>query len=257
MSATWGTIKLFHAKASAEVDEDGWTFGQVLPAVLLAAPILVIVKTFADHWKPPSVECEGLLSDDDDTRISMISVPPPPNSPDISLPEDGVPEYGLPQNEHFMGQERLLTKWLSRTNCYFRRPARFHTRMILTQICLHILLMTGKLLYDITWHADDSTTGLLVSNAVALLFIIPSASYMQTTIAKVDVHNFHSSRAFRWGAHLVIGSATTAILILWIFRSTESLGEGDREPLTRLTAIVLYVLGGFLIASFLLLLMWD
>ncbi|KAL2122751.1 hypothetical protein VTJ04DRAFT_3206 [Mycothermus thermophilus] len=55
-SAIWGTIKLFHIKNSAYVEEDNsWTFGQILPAFLLLAPLISVSECFAEsrHDKVP------------------------------------------------------------------------------------------------------------------------------------------------------------------------------------------------------------
>ncbi|KAJ4111367.1 hypothetical protein NW768_011946 [Fusarium equiseti] len=49
VSAVWGTVKLFMTKSSATVDENDWTFGQVLPAFLLVGPIATAIKGAFDQ----------------------------------------------------------------------------------------------------------------------------------------------------------------------------------------------------------------
>ncbi|KAM0346187.1 hypothetical protein ACHAPU_005608 [Fusarium lateritium] len=49
VSAIWGTIKLSTTKSSAKVDENDWTFGQILPAFLLMGPVAVAVKAGLEH----------------------------------------------------------------------------------------------------------------------------------------------------------------------------------------------------------------
>lgn len=45
VSAIWGTIKLFQTRAAVDmVDEDSWAFGQIIPLVLLIAPLFAIVE---------------------------------------------------------------------------------------------------------------------------------------------------------------------------------------------------------------------
>ncbi|KAJ3454048.1 hypothetical protein MRS44_018680 [Fusarium solani] len=57
VSAIWGTVKLFMAKSSAYVDEDDWTFGQILPIFLLLGPL---VTTAAIFFEPQAQTCPPL-----------------------------------------------------------------------------------------------------------------------------------------------------------------------------------------------------
>ncbi|KAM5378820.1 hypothetical protein ACJZ2D_004293 [Fusarium nematophilum] len=57
VSAIWGTIKLFMAKSSAYVDEDDWTFGQILPIFLLLGPLVTTAATF---FEPQVQTCPPL-----------------------------------------------------------------------------------------------------------------------------------------------------------------------------------------------------
>ncbi|KAJ3539856.1 hypothetical protein NM208_g5315 [Fusarium decemcellulare] len=60
ISAIWGTIKLFLTKSTAEVDENDWTFGQILPAVLLLGPFVTAAEIVFDpeikDWDSFSLE---------------------------------------------------------------------------------------------------------------------------------------------------------------------------------------------------------
>ncbi|KAH6856228.1 hypothetical protein B0I37DRAFT_71750 [Chaetomium sp. MPI-CAGE-AT-0009] len=44
VSAVWGTLRLSEAKSSVDVDENGWSFGQVLPVFLLIGPIVLAIE---------------------------------------------------------------------------------------------------------------------------------------------------------------------------------------------------------------------
>jgi len=78
VSAAWGTIKLFREKSGAALDEGGWTFGQILPVFLLAAPLLALVEIFAD---PPDQSDDAELSSTNqvtnDNLLSDLSVDTP------------------------------------------------------------------------------------------------------------------------------------------------------------------------------------
>ncbi|KAL4730875.1 hypothetical protein ACLX1H_002917 [Fusarium chlamydosporum] len=47
--AIWGTIKLFKTKYGVDVDENDWTFGQVLPVLLLIGPVVTAAKGMFDQ----------------------------------------------------------------------------------------------------------------------------------------------------------------------------------------------------------------
>lgn len=49
VSGIWGTIKLFLARSSADVEENDWSFGQILPIFLLLGPLVTIVQLFFEH----------------------------------------------------------------------------------------------------------------------------------------------------------------------------------------------------------------
>jgi hypothetical protein len=43
-SFAWGLINLTQVRRSAPGGEDTWTFGQVVPVVLIAAPVFTVVE---------------------------------------------------------------------------------------------------------------------------------------------------------------------------------------------------------------------
>ncbi|KAH6995348.1 hypothetical protein EDB80DRAFT_877217 [Ilyonectria destructans] len=45
VSTVWGTLKLFEEKSHATVDENDWTFGQILPVFLLIGPVYSLALT--------------------------------------------------------------------------------------------------------------------------------------------------------------------------------------------------------------------
>lgn len=49
VSGIWGTIKLLQARSSAEVEENDWSFGQILPIFLLLGPLVTIFQLFFEH----------------------------------------------------------------------------------------------------------------------------------------------------------------------------------------------------------------
>jgi hypothetical protein len=44
ISFSWGLINLIQTRSSADGGENDWSFGQVVPVVLIAAPLLVLVE---------------------------------------------------------------------------------------------------------------------------------------------------------------------------------------------------------------------
>lgn len=55
MSAIWGSLQLFSAKNSREVNDGSITFGQVLPVALLIAPLLSLVVAGAQLYRDASL----------------------------------------------------------------------------------------------------------------------------------------------------------------------------------------------------------
>ncbi|KAH0553432.1 hypothetical protein GP486_006499, partial [Trichoglossum hirsutum] len=47
----WVTLQIFLTRASAQVDDGDWTFGQILPIVLLCNPLITIVEVFTESKK--------------------------------------------------------------------------------------------------------------------------------------------------------------------------------------------------------------
>jgi hypothetical protein len=45
----WGTIKLVSTRKDGPGEEDTWTFGQILPLALLAAPVVGVIEHFTDE----------------------------------------------------------------------------------------------------------------------------------------------------------------------------------------------------------------
>lgn len=43
----WGTLRLTETKFSVEVDDNDWTFGQILPVFLLIGPIVAAIEALA------------------------------------------------------------------------------------------------------------------------------------------------------------------------------------------------------------------
>lgn len=44
ISTIWGTIHIFQTRDSVEMDKNEWTFGQILPIVLLIAPLFALAE---------------------------------------------------------------------------------------------------------------------------------------------------------------------------------------------------------------------
>ncbi len=48
VSAAWGTLRLAQAKLSVEVDDNEWSFGQILPVFLLIGPLVTAFEVIAE-----------------------------------------------------------------------------------------------------------------------------------------------------------------------------------------------------------------
>jgi hypothetical protein len=48
VSFAWGAIHLVATLSTADAGSNDWTFGQIVPLVLLAAPFIAIIEYFYD-----------------------------------------------------------------------------------------------------------------------------------------------------------------------------------------------------------------
>ena len=48
VSTAWGTLRLAQAKLSVEVDDNEWSFGQILPVFLLIGPLVTAFEVIAE-----------------------------------------------------------------------------------------------------------------------------------------------------------------------------------------------------------------
>ncbi|KAK3349527.1 hypothetical protein B0T25DRAFT_245300 [Lasiosphaeria hispida] len=73
-STVWGTDRLLSSKSSVKVDENSWTFGQILPICFLVAPIISAIRSFTREQEhlPQSRDTTGAFDRDTDTTADNI-----------------------------------------------------------------------------------------------------------------------------------------------------------------------------------------
>ncbi|KAH6976345.1 hypothetical protein BKA56DRAFT_688037 [Ilyonectria sp. MPI-CAGE-AT-0026] len=74
VSVIWGTLKLSMTKSSVHINEDSWTFGQILPAFLLIGPVIATVMVFHDPKLVSGSDSEIAPADSNSSRDSCSNL---------------------------------------------------------------------------------------------------------------------------------------------------------------------------------------
>ncbi|KAH8679301.1 hypothetical protein BGZ61DRAFT_481353 [Ilyonectria robusta] len=74
VSVIWGTLKLSMTKSSVHINEDSWTFGQILPAFLLIGPVIATVMVFHDPKLASGSDSEIAPTDSNSSRDSCSNL---------------------------------------------------------------------------------------------------------------------------------------------------------------------------------------
>ncbi|KAH7174622.1 uncharacterized protein B0J16DRAFT_404368 [Fusarium flagelliforme] len=197
VSAAWGTAKLFMTKFSATVDENDWTFGQVLPAFLLIGPIATAVK--------------GAL----DRQI---------NSPQSTINESTTPAEQNASDDHaaiFHDAEHLNEPIEMRrfrqhlSNClgrnYYDTSTCSWIIPVFCFLCIQILEVTVLMFLELVVQRSSATNALF---AVFFLIVIisPTATYLLILSCLFFEHSGTDDRGY-----LVAFSAFISMVLLGLY----------------------------------------
>jgi len=64
-------MQIFFTRTSEQVDDGDWTFGQILPVILFAIPLMTIAEVFAESKKESNAKKGG--SDEKNTEAEVAS----------------------------------------------------------------------------------------------------------------------------------------------------------------------------------------
>ncbi|KAK1759789.1 hypothetical protein QBC47DRAFT_410524 [Echria macrotheca] len=181
VSAIWGTIKLFSAKQSADVEENSWAFGQILPAFLLLSPLLSISEIFSEPRREPvdapPPETENVPPADD----SQSSSQPQDNSATAAIGTTTMSEFDLAGDLDEGGvhpadtveMHRYIKKHLTR-NYYDIKTCRWIS-FTLFLVCLQVASITGAFLVN---SAIFTTSAVMFLGQYATMIFFTSPTIM-------------------------------------------------------------------------------
>lgn len=231
-SAFWGTFKLFMAKSSANVDENDWNFGQILPAFLLLGPIATAIKAAFEH------QLESTRS-----RSSY----------DTRTLETG--RYGLANNESIVtdalddSTESLEMRCFQehmenclKRNYYDPKTCRWMPWVVLFA-CLQVLAIT-IMAFATLINVGPNVRRVLLSSVFNILVIIPSTTYMLViTCIIYEIYGPARGRSWIFTIFLISISGAFVIYPLW-----EVLGNFAGTPTTGMATFSLVLISGGIMA---------
>lgn len=214
VSAIWGTIKLFLAKQSAHVIEDSWTFGQVLPAFLLLAPLFTTAQILAQPLEDASD-----ASETDNTTACNQPDPgstSPRSTPGTALPgfdpcndmesdEGGVPLETRRFRQHV--QNSLARDFFHAETCAWMPPA-------VVLACMQILAATVLFFIDLSYPSTSPAT-VLASYSIFTFVVSPSACFIYIYLSFFFEHFFPLFRPWHAWASWALMLVTFALYGLY------------------------------------------
>ncbi|KAG5660179.1 hypothetical protein KAF25_003701 [Fusarium avenaceum] len=231
-SAFWGTFKLFMTKSSANVDEDDWNFGQILPAFLLLGPIATAIKAAFEH------QLESTRSQ---------------SSYDTRTLETG--HYGLANNESTVTDalddsteslemlcfQEHMENCLKR-NYYDPKTCRWMPWVVFFA-CLQVLAITIMAFATLV-NVGPNVRRVLLSSLFNILVIIPSTTYMLViTCIIYEIYGPARGRSWIFTIFLISVSGAFVIYPLW-----EVLGNFAGTPTTGTATSSLVLISGGIMA---------
>lgn len=84
IAATWGTRQLVETRSIGPVEENSWTFGQIFPLILVAAPLATMVQNFSEAGR--HLDSTNTTHPDGTPRLSADR-----NAPDVPPTVDQDP----------------------------------------------------------------------------------------------------------------------------------------------------------------------
>jgi hypothetical protein len=204
VSAIWGTIKLFMTRASANVDENDWTFGQILPAFLLLGPVATtIIAGFERQLND--------VSSQSSSNVSTFETSP----------------YGLANHEPTVidalneSTESLEMRRFRQhmANCvnrnYYRSKTCRWMPWVVLFACLQALAI-ATMMFATLVTTRASVPKVLFSSANFILVVVPSATYMLViTCIIYEIYGPTRGQLWMFTAFLISVFGVFVIYPLW------------------------------------------
>lgn len=219
-------------KSSANVDENDWNFGQILPAFLLLGPIATAIKAAFEH------QLESTRSQ---------------SSYDTRTLETG--RYGLANNESTItdalddSTESLEMRCFQehmenclKRNYYDPKTCRWMPWVVLFA-CLQVLAIT-IMAFATLINVGPNVRRVLLSSVFNILVIIPSTTYMLViTCITYEIYGPGRGRSWTFTIFLISVSGAFVIYPLW-----EVLGNFAGTPTTGMATSSLVLISGGIMA---------
>lgn len=210
MSAIWGTHRLILAKDSAHIKEESWTFGQILSALLLLAPLITIAKIFTDHWIDPSgSENQGHPDNTIEVLPSSNSIPrsedPLPTNPNHVSEVDGAPLETSQFQKHV--QSGLFRDYYDHETCVWILPA-------VVLVCLQVLEVTVLFFYLVSPRLGAVVTVLGMYSGI-ILVLSPSLCFLFIYISLFVEQCFPDSKRWRSWAFISVLFSMFTLYSIW------------------------------------------
>ncbi|KAF4459269.1 hypothetical protein FALBO_13968 [Fusarium albosuccineum] len=190
ISAIWGTIKLSLTISSAEVDENEWTFGQILPVFLLLSPFVTAAEIVFD---PETKDCDSsspTTSEDGRHEVEENRHTTYDEPGESRESPDGQTTFDEPGESGDSLEMRRFRQHMA--DCFKRNYYDIETcPWILPAVsfaCLQIIEVSILMFIDLA--VDRSSATRVLGSYAALIFLVfPSATYLFILISLIYEKN--------------------------------------------------------------------